>query len=302
MRFGLLGTGYWAAETQATALAAHPRAQLVGVWGRDPAKAGVIAERFGLQAYAEVDDLLGDVDAVAVALPPHVQAPLAARAARAGRHLLLDKPLALTVEAAEDVVAATRETGVASVVFFTSRFDPVVAEALAEAEKTGGWFGGHVAFLGSIFQPGSPYAQSQWRQEHGGLWDVGPHALSRLLPVLGPVVEVSAFLGAQTTSHVLLRHASGAVSEMSLTLHAPSAAGRFTSEFYGDTGVVELPGGSVTAVQAFGVAVDQLLAQVAAPGSGHPCDVVFAAQVVRVLAAAQESARTGRAVPVPTAS
>jgi predicted dehydrogenase len=299
MRFGLLGTGYWAAETHATALAAHPEAELVAVWGRDPAKAGVLAERFGLRAYPDVDALLDAVDAVAVALPPHVQAPLAARAARAGRHLLLDKPLALTVADADDVVAATRETDVASLVFFTSRFDPVVAEALADAERRGGWFGGRADLFGSIYeQPDSPYLESQWRRDHGGLWDVGPHALARLLPVLGAVREVSAFLGARATSHVLLRHASGAVSEMALTLDAPLAAARFMSAFYGDAGVVELPGGSVTAVQAFGVAVDQLLAQVAAPGSGHPCDVVFAAEVVRVLAAAEEAARTGRAVPV----
>jgi predicted dehydrogenase len=298
MRFGLLGTGYWATETQATALAAHPEADLVAVWGRDPAKAGVVAERFGLQAYQDVDDLLAHVDAVAVALPPHVQAPLAARAARAGKHLLLDKPLALTPAQGDDVVAATRETGVANLVFFTNRFDPVVAAALAEAEKTGGWFGGRVTLLGAIDAPGSPYAQSPWRHEHGGLWDVGPHALARLLPVLGPVREVSAFAGARQTGHVLLRHESGAVSEMMLTVHAPVASGHFSNVFYGESGVLEVPGGSVSAVEAFGNAVDQLLVLAQTPGAGHPCDVVFGAQVVRILFAALLSIESGKAIQV----
>ncbi|MEV6971132.1 Gfo/Idh/MocA family oxidoreductase [Hamadaea sp. NPDC051192] len=296
MRFGLLGTGYWATETQATALAAHPRAELVAVWGRDPAKAGAVADRFGLQAYEQIDDLLAHVDAVAVALPPHVQAPLAARAARAGKHLMLDKPLALDIEDAEDVVAATRETGVANLVFFTNRYDPVVAEALADAEQTGGWFAGRVTLFGAIDTPGSPYAQSQWRHEHGGLWDVGPHALARLLPVLGPVRQVTAVAGARLTGHVLLRHESGAVSEMGLTVHAPPAAGHFSNVFYGESGVREVPGGSISAVEAFGNAVDELLVLAQTPGAGHPCDVVFAAQVVRVLFAALESVETGRAI------
>src|SRR3954469_11244632 len=133
MRFGLLGTGHWAAQTQAEALSAHPEAQLVGVWGRDPTKADAVAARFGAQGYPDLDQLLSEVDAVAVAVPPDVQADLAVRAARAGRHLLLDKPLALTVEAADRVVAAVEAAGVASVVFFTSRFHSNVDAFLTDA-------------------------------------------------------------------------------------------------------------------------------------------------------------------------
>ena len=63
MRFGLLGTGHWAVETQGAALVAHASADLVGVWGRDPAKAKSVADRFGATAYPDVDALLADVDA-----------------------------------------------------------------------------------------------------------------------------------------------------------------------------------------------------------------------------------------------
>jgi len=106
VRFGLLGTGYWAAETHAAALVAAPGTELAAVWGRDPAKAASVADRYGIRPYDDVDELIAAVDAVAIALPPQVQAPLAARAARAGKHLFLDKPLALTVAAADEVVAA----------------------------------------------------------------------------------------------------------------------------------------------------------------------------------------------------
>src|SRR4051794_29278500 len=124
LRFGLLGTGYWAAQTQAAGLHGHPDAEFVGVWGRDPTKAGALAERYGVRAYGDVDALIADVDAVAVALPPAVQADLPTRAARAGRHLLLDKPVALTLEAADALVAAVEAAGVSTLVFTTNRYRP----------------------------------------------------------------------------------------------------------------------------------------------------------------------------------
>src|SRR6185369_10319840 len=132
MRFGLLGTGYWAREVHAAALASHPGVDFVGVWGRDPAKAAAL----GVRAYGDIDALLGDVDAVAIALPPDVQADLALRAARAGKHLLLDKPLALTVAAADAIVAEVDARGLASVIFFTSRFQPTTNAVLEQALAT----------------------------------------------------------------------------------------------------------------------------------------------------------------------
>ena len=101
MRFGLLGTGFWALEVHGTALAAHGDCDPVGVWGRDPGKAAATAGKLGAQPYDDVDALLADVDAVSIALPPAIQAPLAVRAAEAGRHLLLEKPIALRVADAE---------------------------------------------------------------------------------------------------------------------------------------------------------------------------------------------------------
>ncbi|GAA1613503.1 Gfo/Idh/MocA family oxidoreductase [Saccharothrix algeriensis] len=298
MRFGLFGTGYWAEQTQGAALVAHPGAELVGVWGRDAGKAAALAERLGTRPYADPDALIADVDAVAVALPPDVQAPIAERADRAGRHLLLDKPLALTVADADRVVAAVDATGVASVVFFTGRFDPVVTAALDEAAAAGGWSSARVIMYGSIFAQGGPYAGSVWRRLHGGLWDLGPHALSRLLPVLGPVTAVTSLAGAHATSHVLARHESGAVSVLMLTLDAPPTALLFEYQLQGEAGILDLPGGSGDPVAAFGRAIDELLAQVRAGRPEHPCDVRFAREVVAVLAAAQQSQEEGRTVPV----
>jgi predicted dehydrogenase len=78
LRFGVLGTGYWAQEAHAAALAASGQADLVGIWGRDPAKTDAAARRFGVTAYGDLVRLLAEVDAVAIAVPPDVQAELAA--------------------------------------------------------------------------------------------------------------------------------------------------------------------------------------------------------------------------------
>ncbi len=272
MRFGLLGTGYWAAETHAAALVAAPGTTLAGVWGRDPAKAAVLADRYGIRPYEDVDELIAAVDAVAIALPPHVQAPLAARAARAGKHLFLDKPLALTVEAADEVVAAVDATGVGSVVFFTSRFNPPAVDFLREAAATGGWDGGRATLLGSV--GGTPYDASPWRHEYGGLWDVGPHALSLLIPVLGPIAGVSAALGPHQTATALLTHTSGAVSTMTLSLASPVTT--WDVSFYGTPGWGSVP----PVTDAVAAAVVALAALTAGDRS---CDVHFARDVTAVL-------------------
>lgn len=272
MRFGLLGTGYWAAETHAAALVAAPGTELAAVWGRDRAKAATVADRYGIRSYDDVDELIAAVDAVAIALPPQVQAPLAARAARAGKHLFLDKPLALTMAAADEVVAAVDATGVDSVVFFTSRFNPPAVDFLHDAVATGGWDGGRATLLGNVV--GTPYDASPWRHQYGGLWDVGPHALSLLIPVLGRITGVSAALGPHQTATALLSHESGAVSTMTLSLASPVTT--WDVSFYGTSGWGSVP--PVTdAVAAAVVALEALTA------GDRSCDVHFARDVTAVL-------------------
>ncbi|MDX2933941.1 Gfo/Idh/MocA family protein [Streptomyces ipomoeae] len=290
MRIGLLGTGPWADMAYAPALSAHQELDFVGVWGRRPEAAKALADRHGgVSVYEDVDALFADVDAVAVALPPSIQAPLAVRAARAGRHLLLDKPLSIDVEEGRAVVEAVEEAGVASVVFFTSRFQPAVDAWITEQAAAEGWFTGRAEWLGSLFDgdSDSPFAASPWRREKGGLWDVGPHALSLLLPVLGDVEQVAAAVrGPADTVHLVLTHTGGASSTVTLSLTAPPAASGATVELRGRTGTTVLPTSSDGAVSALGRAADALLAAVRT-GDPHPCDAAFALRVTEVLATAE---------------
>ncbi|MFD9389224.1 Gfo/Idh/MocA family protein [Streptomyces sp. NPDC060000] len=287
MRIGLLGTGPWARMVHAPVLEAHDALDFAGVWGRRPEAAEELAARHGTRAYDHVDTLLADVDAVAVALPPDVQARLAVRAAGAGCHLLLDKPVAATVAGAREVVRAARDARVASVVFFTTRFMPGAADWIAEQADTGGWFTGHAQWLGDVFHGASesPFA-TPWRGEKGALWDVGPHALSVLLPVLGDVRRVTAAAhGPRDTVHLVLDHVSGASSTVTLSLTAPPAATGADVELRGTAGATRLPRGG-DAAGALTRAADELLAS-ARDGRPHPCDAAFGLRVTELLAAAE---------------
>jgi predicted dehydrogenase len=294
MRFGVLGTGFWAKEVHVATLATHPSAELIGVWGRDVAKAKAVGAEFDVPGFADVDDLLAQEDAVAIALPPHVQAPLAERAATAGKHLLLEKPIALDVAGADRVVAAVRDAGVASVVFFTFRFQTATSTWLTQAARMA-LAGGAGSWLSSL--AGSPFDASPWRRDHGALWDIGPHALSVLVPALGPVVAVQAGAGLRDTVHLVLTHESGTASTVTLShTVAPLSAG---IEFFvhGNAGRLVLLPETGAANAAFAVAVDELSAA-ALTGGAHPCDVAFGRDVVAVLATAARALDSGCREPV----
>ena len=295
MRFGLFGTGPWAHLAHAPGLAAHEDVEFVGVWGRNETKAAELAAEYGAKAYPTIDGLIADVDAIAVALPPDVQAPIALRAARAGKHLLLDKPVAFTSAEADEISAAAAGSGAASVVLFTRRFMPQLEQFLAQAVATGGWVEARVDHVGSIYTEGNPFGASSWRRESGGLWDVGPHAVALVVPVLGAVTEVTAMAGAQDMSHVLLRHSSGAISTLTLSVDVPPAAAREESIFAGEAGVITVPPQPWVPIVAYGIAVGELVAA-AGGGPRSELDVRFGAEVTAVLAAAEEAARSGRTV------
>jgi len=277
VRFGLIGTGYWADVAHASGIDAHPEAELVGVWGRDSGKAAALAARHGARAFGEIDDLLDAVDAVAFSVPPDVQAELAVRAAAAGKALLLEKPLALEVEAARRIV---RAVSAPTAVFFTFRFDPTLAAWYREAVDGRAWDGATMLYLASIFEPGNPFGASSWRRARGALWDVGPHALAAVLPALGPVERLTAVRGPRDEVHLALRHTSGAASSVALSLSAPHGATEVT--FWGEDGFARRPEyANANVLAAYGAAIDTLFAD------ETPFDARFGLEVTRVLAAAE---------------
>ena len=286
MRFGLVGTGHWARVTHAPALACTEGTELTAVWGRDRQAAAGLAAEYQATPYHDVAAFLAGVDAVSFAVPPDVQAPIATQAAREGKHLLLEKPVALTGAAADDLVEAVEQAGVASVVFFTQRFQPDVRAWLAEVQARGGWIGGVSAWLGSALRDSSPF-NTPWRRDKGGLWDIGPHMISLLWASLGPVTSVTADHGPLDVTHLILHHQGGATSTTTLTLSAPEAADGLDVYVWGESGRLAAPRGSLDQVAALSVALGELTANARTGQTRHPCDVWFGRDVGRVLAEAQ---------------
>jgi predicted dehydrogenase len=298
-RVGLIGTGYWARVIHGASVVQHPATELVGVWGRDSTKTAAAASELGTKAYADLDALLNDVDALTFAVPPNVQAPIALRAAQRGRHLLLEKPVATSLAEAKGLEDAVTAGRVGSVVFFTRRFRPSMQDWLGELERQGGWHLGRVEVAANL--DGGPFSDSPWRRERGALWDVGPHALSVLVPVLGDVTWVTAGGGRGDLVHVVMRHGEDRSSTASLSLTAPPASVGGATYFEGEHGRTNAPQGSSDNADVVGAhqrALDALIGQIEQPGSWHACDVHFGTRVVAVLAAAEESLASGRGVHV----
>jgi predicted dehydrogenase len=287
MRFGLVGTGHWARVTHAPGVAAAEGAQLVGVWGRRPDATAALAEAAGITAYDDYAAMLDDVDAVAFAVPPDVQTQTALAAARAGKHLLLDKPVALDSARAAELAGVVAQAGVAALVFFTSRFQTAVRDWVDEVGARS-WEGGTATWLGSAFAPGSPYAGSSWRRERGGLWDVTPHALSVLVPALGPVTHVSAAeRGVRDTRHLVLHHESGATSTVTVGIDAAEAAAFNEAVVWGQPGRRPMPWGDDEPDVCLRRATEELLAAATGPTREHPCDLRLGTHVVEVIEAAE---------------
>jgi predicted dehydrogenase len=296
VRFGLVGTGPWAAMAHGPGLLAADGVELVGVWGRSAEKARDLARELGVAAYDDYDGLLDDVDAVAFAVPPQIQAELALVAANAGKHLLLDKPVAMTVAAASALRDAATSAGVASVVFFTDRFADASRAWFQDVRATEGWRGGWLRYFSSLQEPDNPFRASPWRWESGALWDIGPHALSNVSAALGPIRSLTAVGGEGDLVSLVIRHESGGTSTASLTMFAPPAAAGLEVAVWGEAGVSSMPERPDRPSELLAIAAQELVAS-ALSGAPHEVDLTFGARVVELLADAQAQidAARGRA-------
>ena len=286
LRFGLVGTGYWARVTHAPALASAEGIELAAVWGRDPVAAAGLAAEYHATAQENLDAFLAAVDGVAFAVPPYVQAPIAATAARAGKHLLLEKPIAISESEADGLVEAVTEGEVASVVFFTLRFRAEMRAWLADVTARGGWIGGAGSWLGSSLLESSPF-NTPWRREKGALWDIAPHVISVLWPVLGPVTSVTADAGLVDVSHLVLHHQGGASSAVTVSQSAGQAAAGFEAYVWGASGRSAAPTGTTDPLPPMRTALAELTGNIRSGQTEHVCDVRFGRDVGQVIAEAQ---------------
>ncbi len=286
LRFGLVGTGHWARIAHAPALALTEGIELAAVWGRDPGAAAALAAEHGATSFADIEALLAAVDGVAFAVPPDVQAPIAAAAARAGKHLMLEKPIAIAEAEADELVTAVAESQVASVVFFILRFREEMRAWLADVTARGGWAGGLASWFGSSMLESSPF-NTPWRRDKGALWDLAPHVISLLWAALGPVTSVTADAGPVDVSHLILHHEGGASSTVTVSQNGGEAAAGFEAYLWSDRGRSVAPRMKSDPVPALSTALTELVANIRSGRTEHPCDARFGRDVGHVVTEAQ---------------
>ncbi|OEU88601.1 oxidoreductase [Streptomyces abyssalis] len=212
-------------------LAAGPETELVSVWARRPEAAAEVAGPYGASVAASFAELLDVCEAVAFAVPPAVQAGLAVRAARAGRALLLEKPLGEDLASARALADAVDEAGAVSQLVLSKRYHPGTREFLSRARRLK-VAGARSCYIHGAFLGGE--MATAWRLEHGALLDLGPHLLDLLDLAVGPIAEVRGTGDSRRWIELTCEHENGAVSQASLSGAIRLARARTRIELYGE--------------------------------------------------------------------
>ncbi|MFL6075100.1 MAG: Gfo/Idh/MocA family protein [Mycobacteriales bacterium] len=277
---GLVGAGPWAEIMHAPVLAAGPETRLAGVWARRYEQSSALAARHGVPAFAEYEELLAACEAVAFSVPPDVQAAMGVRAAEAGRALLLDKPIGITLDQAEELVAAVDRAGVVTQVVLSNRYRPEVRAFLAGVAAGPPPVAGRGCIITGAFLDG-PFA-TPWRQRYGALHDLGPHAFDLIDAALGTITEVDAVGDPRAVVLVTCRHETGAVSQLALSGAVPMASGQSVLELYGPDGAKTLNLVDTDSAAGFATARAEFAAAVRT-GTPHPLDVHRALHLQRLI-------------------
>lgn len=214
---GLVGAGSRAAAWHAPLLAAGPDTRLAGVWAPREAAARALAEQHATQAYDDVNALFDVCEAVAFAVPPVTQAEIGARAARAGKALLLDAPLSDELTTAVELADAVAEASVPTLMMLPLRYAHSVRVFLSRASTFGAIGGRGWHLSGAHLSAGRPPTSNG---ANAGLAEIGPHILDLVDGALGEVQRLRAHASPGGWFGLQLEHAGGALSDVSLTARA----------------------------------------------------------------------------------
>jgi predicted dehydrogenase len=251
--FGIIGCGV-IAPAHASAVAALPNAHLVAVADAVPEKAKSFAAEHGVAWDADPGALLArpDIDVVSVCVPSGRHADVGAQVARAGKHLVMEKPLEITVEAADRLLEAASSAGVRLTVISQHRFDPGPRRLreLVDQGRLGRLILGDAVI--KWYRSQGYYDSSDWRgtwavDGGGALMNQGVHYVDLLCWIMGEVQEVTALCATQAhtievedVALALLRFRSGAVGVLQATTAAyPGLPERLEVSGTGGTVIVE---------------------------------------------------------------
>jgi UDP-N-acetyl-2-amino-2-deoxyglucuronate dehydrogenase len=231
LRTGLVGCGK-VGHLHAVALAALPESHFVAVCGRTPEKARAFAEKYGVAAYTDVGRMVAaeKLDAVCIGTPHPAHAAPTIAAARAGAHVLVEKPLASTLADCDAMLAAAQAGGVTLSVVSQRRYYPPcqrIRRAIDAGQLERPVLGTAVMFgwRDEAYYRSDPWRGS-WPGEGGGvLVNQAPHQLDLLLWYLGEVEEVFGYwanlnhpyIEVDDTAVAVVRFKNGALGNLVLS-------------------------------------------------------------------------------------
>jgi len=193
LRTAVIGCGLFGSH-HVRAYAEHPRSELVLICDLDAKRAQKLARQFGCEYTTKTSDVArrDDVQAVSIALPDFAHTRVALEMIRAGKHLLIEKPLATTTREATRIVEAAGKAGVRVMVDFHNRFSPAFVEAKARVD--GGELGTVVSGFARLSNKSAvPLKWLSWAGKSGPQWFLLPHVVDLVRWLTGQeVTEVFA--------------------------------------------------------------------------------------------------------------
>jgi predicted dehydrogenase len=187
LKFGIIGAGN-IAPVHATAIQNIHDAELVAVADTDQDHAQALATRFGGDVYSDYHDLLArsDVDVVTLCLPHFLHSPITLEAAAAGKHVLCEKPMAISLAECDKMIAACRKAGVTLGIISQGRFEPLAVKlkTAIDAGELGQllWVSANVLWHRTDAYYSTAPWRGTWDREGGGvLINQAIHALDLLL-------------------------------------------------------------------------------------------------------------------------
>jgi len=251
VRWGVIGAGGIADRRTIPGMMEAKNAELVAVMEIDMDLAEKIRAKYNAKrAYDNVDDILADpeIDAVYIASPVVYHKDQAIKAAKAKKHILIEKPIALTTEEGKEVLEICRKEGVLAATGFMMRFHAYHQKMKELVES--GKLGKIVSCRGQLtcWYPDMP---GNWRQKMstsggGSLMDMGVHCIDLIQYITGSKAKrVAALTGTKTFKYEVEDSASlifetedGAYCYVDANFNIPEAAARCRLEIYGTRGSI----------------------------------------------------------------
>ena len=268
LRTAIVGAGHWGRRLIETVQGRSGKIAFTAAVTRDPAAQQPLAARYGLTLSGSYAAMLADpsIDAVVLATPHSQHADEIVAAAKAGKHVFVEKPFTLTRGDAERAIAACRAAGITLLVGFNRRYAPAYVQmtrrigvgAIGALRHVEGNFSGPPSYQ---TEPGN-WRSNQVESPGGGMTARGVHVLDSMVNILGPVARVFAVserlqhaIDVDDTTACVLRFASGATGTLA-TLHAASALYRI--HVFGSQGALEMRGDTELSVFDLGGLTERL--------------------------------------------